>query len=125
MTLTSEAPPRTPPRPHPVDSLGYVPFLVATAVFLAVVSVVAVWSGAASVSYGDVFAVLRARVGGPPVDPLLDRIVWGLRVPRVLIDCLRGYPTWHSSLWLLCQGHVLAISHWAQPQAVSLCPQAR
>lgn len=77
MTLTSEGAPRVPSRPHPVGERGYVPFLLATAVVLVAVSTVAVWSGAASVSFADVFAVLYAHVGGPPVDPLLDRIVWG------------------------------------------------
>lgn len=90
MTLTSEAAPRVPSRPHPVGERGYVPFLLATAVVLVAVSTVAVWSGAASVSFADVFAVLYAHVGGPPVDPLLDRIVWGLRVPRILIAALAG-----------------------------------
>jgi iron complex transport system permease protein len=90
MTLTSEAVPDAPSRAHPVGDRGYVPFLLATAVVLATVSTVAVWSGAASLSFADVFAVLYAHVGGPPVDPLLDRIVWGLRVPRILIAALAG-----------------------------------
>ncbi|KAB2587035.1 ABC transporter permease [Rhodococcus erythropolis] len=90
MTLTSEAVPDAPSRAHPVGDRGYVPFLLATAVVLATVSTVAVWSGAASLSFADVFAVLYAHAGGPPVDPLLDRIVWGLRVPRILIAALAG-----------------------------------
>ena len=74
----------------PSASAGTSPFLLATTVVLVAVSTVAVWSGAASVSFADVFAVLYAHVGGPPVDPLLDRIVWGLRVPRILIAALAG-----------------------------------
>lgn len=57
MTLTSEAVPDAPSRAHPVGQRGYGPFLVATAVVLVAVSTVAVWTGAASLSFADVFAV--------------------------------------------------------------------
>ncbi len=48
--------------------------------------------GAADVSFADVGRVLGSHVGAPvaPLPPLLDSLVWDLRLPRVLLAALVG-----------------------------------
>jgi iron complex transport system permease protein len=48
--------------------------------------------GNAAIGWGDVYRVLGHHlVGiGGPVDPIVDRIVWQLRLPRALLACLVG-----------------------------------
>ncbi|PQJ35860.1 ABC transporter permease [Salinibacter sp. 10B] len=48
--------------------------------------------GSTAIGWGDVYRVLGHHlVGiGGPVDPIVDRIVWHLRLPRALLACLVG-----------------------------------
>lgn len=46
--------------------------------------------GAASLSLGEVWAAVLGRLGGASVDPLLEGIVWDLRMPRILTAALVG-----------------------------------
>lgn len=42
------------------------------------------------VAPADVFATLLSRLGGPPVEPQLDTVVFGLRVPRAFLAAIVG-----------------------------------
>ena len=46
--------------------------------------------GAAALSPAEVWSALMARLGGTPVDPLVEGIVWDLRMPRILTAALVG-----------------------------------
>ena len=62
----------------------------ALGVALALVLGVSLTVGAASLTLGEVWAALLGRLGGPSVDPLVEGIVWDLRMPRILTAALVG-----------------------------------
>ena len=59
-------------------------------VALVIVIGVSLTLGAASLSLAEVGAALWARLGGASVDPLVEGIVWDLRMPRIVTAALVG-----------------------------------
>ncbi|EME16454.1 FecCD family ABC transporter permease [Rhodococcus triatomae] len=90
MTALSARPGTRPP--HPFSGSRYAGFLVAMVLALVLITVLAVCIGAADVAAADVVGVVWAHVPGTDwtVDPILDRIVWDLRLPRVVLACVAG-----------------------------------
>lgn len=66
-----------------------VPALLASAALLLIVLVLAIASGSVAVPLGDVLGAIRRGVIGELAGPL-DTIVWGMRLPRVLLAALTG-----------------------------------
>ncbi len=81
-----------PPRSRPIGRRGYPLFVLALLVTLLVVITVSVSVGALSLPVGTVWGSVADHLLGRPIDPtdVQDRVVWTLRLPRVLLAVVVG-----------------------------------
>lgn len=79
----------------PNKRLGWLPRLAVWSLFLTVLLLLAMGAavswGSADIGSGDVWRTVGSRlIGGEPVDPATDAIIWQIRLPRVVLSALVG-----------------------------------